>query len=83
MDDVSFNLDHKLHQTPPPPPPTLLFRHHLNPISREKYMPIISGIGYHWQLQKTPLFQGILGEFPRDYVPKYPISRDKGRSWDI
>ena len=37
----------------PPPPP---------PISREKDIPSISGIGYHWQLQETPPFPGFLGK---------------------
>ena len=55
----------------------MLVPHHLNPpISGKGYTfppppPPISGIGYHWQLQKHPL-SFFLGRSPRDYGQKIP-----------
>ena len=42
------------------------------PLSQEKDIPPISGIGYDWQLQKTPPFPGFLGKSSRDNDPKMP-----------
>ena len=64
----------------------MLIPHHLNPpISGKGYPRIypiyISGIGYRWQLQKTPPFPGFLGKFSRDYTAKkYPLSRENGNA---
>ena len=82
MDDVSFNLDHKLHQTPPPPPTysnrirgvPVLFRHHLNPISRGKYAHYL---GYWLPLaitKNTPFPGNSRGIFPRlrPQIPHFP-----------
>ena len=52
----------------------MLVPHHMNPLSRGKDigLPPISGIGYHWQLQKTSNFPGFLRKSSRDSAPKSP-----------
>ena len=54
---------------------------HLNQHNFDDPIPPISGIGYHWQLQKTP-FPGILGEiFPR-LRPKHTPPPPFPRKWE-
>ena len=52
--------------SPPPPPHSIepCRGYHVCSPSPE---PPISGIGYHWQLQKTPPFPGFLAKSSRDY----------------
>ena len=68
--------------TPPPPPPPHSHRICSFPITwfpylgKDSYMYIpISGICYHWQLQKTPPFPGFLGKSSRDYAKITPFPR--------
>ena len=56
------------HLNPPPPPP----------ISGKGYTPRpISGIGYNWQLKKTPHFQGFRGKSSQD-EKNNPFLEEKG-----
>ena len=50
------------------------------PYLGKKDIPLISGIGYHWQWQKTPTFLSFLGKSSRDYSQKYPLSRENGNT---
>ena len=76
---------------PPSPPPTrtrtwtrgylklpMLVPHHLNPPILGKDIPPISGIGYHWQLQKHPLFWAYSWNLTKTTAKKYPLFLEKG-----
>ena len=62
---------------PPPPHYQCTYARSITyPLSREKGIPHISGIGYHWQLQQIPLFPGFLMNLPETEAKKYPLSRE-------
>ena len=58
----------------------MLGPHHRNPLSREEDMPppppLISGIGYHWQLQKNIPFSWYSREIYPRLRPEKKLSRE-------
>ena len=72
----------------PPPPHShrirevpMLIPLHLNLLSREKDMPPISGIGYHWQVPKNTNFpRPSLELFPRQRPQNIPLPRENGNT---